>query len=73
MGRVLIYTAGKATGLAAVECGGQVAHLIGAEVTMLHVMSQIAGRPVLPPDALEALEAPAQPILVASAQVGESR
>lgn len=63
MGRVLVCTAGKEPGLAAVECGGRIAHLLGAEVTVLHVMSQIAGRPVLPPDALEDLEAPAQVLM----------
>ena len=63
MGRVLVCTAGKEPGLAAVECGGRVARLMGAEVTVLHVMSQIAGRPVLPPDALEDLEAPAQVLM----------
>jgi len=63
MERVLVCTAGKEPGLAAVKCGGQVAHLIGAQVTVLHVMSQIAGRPVLPPDALEDLEAPAQTLM----------
>ena len=63
MRRVLVCTAGKEPGLAAVECGGRVARLIGAEVTVLDVMSQIAGRPVLPPDALEDLEAPAQVLM----------
>mgnify|MGYP001263269185 CR=1 FL=1 len=63
MGRVLVCTAGKEPGLAAVECGGRVANLIRAEVTVLHVMSQIAGRPALPPDVLEDPEAAAQVLM----------
>jgi hypothetical protein len=36
---------------------------MGAEVTVLHVMSQIAGQPALPPDALADLEAPARGLM----------
>ncbi len=61
--RVLVCTAGREPGLATVEWGGRVARLVGAEVTVLHVMSQIASRPALPPDILEYLDAPAQVLM----------
>jgi len=39
--KLLICTAAGEPGLAAVEAGGKVASLVGAEVTVLHVMSQV--------------------------------
>lgn len=39
--KVLICTAAGEPGLAAVETGGKLASLVGAEVTVLHVMSQV--------------------------------
>jgi universal stress protein E len=44
--RVLICTAGGEPGLAAVRMGGRVARLVGARITVLHVMSQLPGSPV---------------------------
>jgi nucleotide-binding universal stress UspA family protein len=46
--RILVCTAGGGPGLAAVRMGGRVARLVGAQVTVLHVMSQLPGSPVLP-------------------------
>ena len=46
--RMLICTAAGETGLASVEFGGRVAQLAGAQVTVLHVMSQVLATPVLP-------------------------
>jgi nucleotide-binding universal stress UspA family protein len=46
--QVLICTGGGKPGLAAVEVGGGVARLTAAEVTVLHVMSQLPASPVLP-------------------------
>ncbi|HSJ54418.1 MAG TPA: universal stress protein, partial [Anaerolineae bacterium] len=39
--KILICTAAGEPGLAAVETGGRLAALVGAEVTVLHVMSQV--------------------------------
>jgi nucleotide-binding universal stress UspA family protein len=39
--RILICTAAGEPGLAAVETGGRLAAMVGAEVTVLHVMSQL--------------------------------
>jgi nucleotide-binding universal stress UspA family protein len=39
--RILICTAAGEPGLAAVETGGRLAAMVGAEVTVLHVMSQV--------------------------------
>jgi len=44
--RILACTAGAAPGLAVVELAGRVARLVGARVTVLHVMSQLLGSPV---------------------------
>jgi nucleotide-binding universal stress UspA family protein len=44
--RILVCTAGGEPGLAAVRMGGRVARLVGARVTVLHVMSQLPGSPV---------------------------
>jgi len=49
MVRILVCTSGAAPGLAVVQFGGRVARLAGAEVTVLHVMSQLAATPMLPP------------------------
>jgi nucleotide-binding universal stress UspA family protein len=46
--RMLICTAAGEPGLASVEFGGRVAQLAGAQVTVLHVMSQVLAAPVLP-------------------------
>ncbi len=46
--RILVCTAGGEPGLAAVRMGGRVARLVGARVTVLHVMSQLPGSPVPP-------------------------
>ncbi len=46
--RVLVCTAGGVPGLAVVRTGGRVARLASAEVTVLHVMSQMPASPVLP-------------------------
>jgi nucleotide-binding universal stress UspA family protein len=46
--RILVCTAGGEPGLAAVELGGRVAGLAGAQVTVLHVMSQVLATPVSP-------------------------
>jgi len=46
--RVLVCTGGREAGLDVVAFGGQVANLAGAEVTVLHVMSQLAAAPMLP-------------------------
>lgn len=46
--RVLVCTAGGEPGLASVELAGRVAKLAGAQVTVLHVMSQVLATPVLP-------------------------
>jgi nucleotide-binding universal stress UspA family protein len=48
LARTLVCTGGREPGLAAVELGGRVAKLTGADVTVLHVMSQLAATPVLP-------------------------
>lgn len=45
--RILACTAGAEPGLAVVELAGRVARLVGARVTVLHVMSQLPGSPVL--------------------------
>ena len=44
--RILACTAGAQPGLAVVELAGRVARLVGARVTVLHVMSQLVGSPV---------------------------
>lgn len=46
--RILVCTAGGEPGLAAVRVGGRVAGLVGAQVTVLHVMSQLPAAPVSP-------------------------
>jgi nucleotide-binding universal stress UspA family protein len=46
--RILICTAGGEPGLAAVDLAGRVAQLVGAQVTVLHVMSQLPALPVVP-------------------------
>ena len=46
--RMLICTAAGEQGLASVGFGGRVAHLAGARITVLHVMSQVLATPVLP-------------------------
>jgi len=48
LARVLVCTAGGEPGLSVVAVGGRVARLAGAQVTVLHVMSQLAATPVLP-------------------------
>lgn len=60
---VLVCIAGKEPGFAAVRCGGEVARLVGADVTVLHVMSQIAAEPALAPDVAKDLKATA-PVLI---------
>jgi nucleotide-binding universal stress UspA family protein len=61
--RVLVCTAMAEPGLAAVELGGRVAGLVGAQVTVLHVMSQLAATPDLPAVLLEDLEASAEVLI----------
>jgi nucleotide-binding universal stress UspA family protein len=46
--RILVCTGGKAPGLRVVAFGGRVASLVGAEVTVLHVMSQLSATAMLP-------------------------
>jgi nucleotide-binding universal stress UspA family protein len=46
--RILVCTGGRKIGLDAVAFGGRVAKLVGAEVTVLHVMSQLAASTMLP-------------------------
>lgn len=46
--RILVCTGGRGPGLDAVAFSGRVAKLAGAEVTVLHVMSQMVAAPVLP-------------------------
>jgi nucleotide-binding universal stress UspA family protein len=46
--RMLVCTAGGKPGLAAVELAGHVARLAGAQVMVLHVMSQLPASPVTP-------------------------
>jgi nucleotide-binding universal stress UspA family protein len=46
--RILVCTAGGEPGLAAVQLAGRVARLVGAHVTVLHVMSQLPGSLVPP-------------------------
>jgi nucleotide-binding universal stress UspA family protein len=46
--RVLLCTGGKAPGLKVVEFGGRLARLVGAQATVLHVMSQVSAAPILP-------------------------
>lgn len=46
--RVLVCTAGGRPGLAVVRTAGRVANSAVAEVTVLHVMSQVSGSPLLP-------------------------
>jgi nucleotide-binding universal stress UspA family protein len=46
--RMLICTAAGEPALASVEFGGRVAKLAGAQVTVLHVMSQVLATPVVP-------------------------
>jgi nucleotide-binding universal stress UspA family protein len=46
--RILVCTGGRTPGLDAVAFGGRVAQLAGAEVTVLHVMSQLVAAPMLP-------------------------
>lgn len=48
VGRILVCSGGREAGLDVVNFGGRLAALVGAEVTVLHVMSQLAGSPVLP-------------------------
>jgi nucleotide-binding universal stress UspA family protein len=61
--RVLVCTAMAEPGLTAVDLGGRVARLVGAQVTVLHVMSQLAATPDLPTVLLEDLEAPAEVLI----------
>ena len=44
--RILACTSGAEPGLAVIELAGRVARLAGAQVTVLHVMSQLPGSPV---------------------------
>ena len=46
--RALVCTGARAPGLATVELSGRVAKLTGAEVIVLHVMSQMVATPILP-------------------------
>jgi nucleotide-binding universal stress UspA family protein len=46
--RVLVCTGGRTPGLNVVASGGRVAKLAGAEVIVLHVMSQLVAAPLLP-------------------------
>lgn len=46
--RILVCTGGLTSGLSVVAFGGRVAKLADAEVTVLHVMSQLLAAPVLP-------------------------
>ena len=68
--RVLVCTAGAAPGLAAVGLGGRVARLLGARVTVLHVMSQMAATPSLPAPLLTDLEAPARVLMAHDTREG---
>lgn len=68
--RMLLCTAGGEPGLAAVEMGGQVARLTGAQATVLHVMSQVAATPAVPPALLADLEAPAEVLMARNTPEG---
>jgi nucleotide-binding universal stress UspA family protein len=61
--RVLICTAAGEPGLTSVSLGGRVASLVGAQTTVLHVMSQVAAAPGIPPSSLEHLEATADVLI----------
>ena len=67
--RILACTAGGEPGLAAVALAGRVAGLTGARVTVLHVMSQLAGCPVpAPAGPLQVMPQTPAPIEVPEAQ-----
>lgn len=68
--RTLLCTAGGEPGLAVVKTGGQVARLTGAQATVLHVMSQVAATPAVPPALLEDLEAPAEVLMARNTPEG---
>ena len=61
--RVLICTAAGEPGLSSVSFGGRVARLVGAQATVLHVMSQVPAAPGIPPASLEHLEASADVLI----------
>jgi nucleotide-binding universal stress UspA family protein len=67
--RVLICTAAGDPGLAAVEEGGRLAALVGAEVTVLHVMSQVPAS-YLQTHNLEDLEARADDLMAHGSREG---
>jgi len=61
--RVLICTAAGEPGLSSVSFGGRVASLVGAQASVLHVMSQVPAAPGIPPASLEHLEASADVLI----------
>lgn len=68
--RVLICTAGGNPGFKAVEVGGQVAGLTGAQVTVLHIISQVAATVSLPHELLDDLEASAEILMKRNTREG---
>lgn len=68
--RTLLCTAGGEPGLAVVRIGGRVAQLTRAQATILHVMSQVAATPAVPPTSLADLEAPAEVLMARNTPEG---
>jgi nucleotide-binding universal stress UspA family protein len=72
--RILVCTAGGEPGLVAIGLAGRVAQLAGAQVTVLHVMSQLPASPVLPyADALKIMPQTPAPSEVQDAQILDLR
>jgi nucleotide-binding universal stress UspA family protein len=68
--RILVCTAARALTMTAVELGGQVARLVRARLTVLHVMSQLPGSLHTPVPLLTDLEAPAEVLIDRSTPEG---
>ena len=69
--RILICTAGAEQGLADVAFGGQIAHLTETQVTVLHVMSQIAATSTGRSTFLADLEASAKNLIARKTREGK--
>lgn len=70
--RILVCTAGGKPGLVAITVAGRVARLAGAQVTVLHVMSQLPASPVLPhAGALKLMPQTPAPSHSSDAQIGD--
>jgi nucleotide-binding universal stress UspA family protein len=71
LSRILACTAAGKAGLVTVDVAGRVARLLDAQVTVLHIMSQLASAPDLDATLMEDLEAPADVLISHHTREGE--